>query len=115
MRMLNLALGVALAGCATAGLPERLPVKSAANPAAEAAPPQAVAEVLRDPDPLTWPPLAEAPAAGHHHHHGHHHHGGAASQPTSQPASMPAAATGHEHEQPGATPSTAPARATHDD
>lgn len=98
MRMLSLALGVTLAGCATAGLPERLPVKSAANPGAEVAPTRTVAEVLRDPDPLTWPPLAEAPAGGHH--HGHHHHGNAASQPTSQPASMPAAAparTTHDH------------------
>ncbi len=112
MKPTRLWLAFALAGCATPGLPERIPADSPASPEAAAAPAPPVARALRDADPLAWPPLPTQAAGGHHHHH-HHGHALADKQPAGSavgaPASQPPASAPAGHDHHGASPALPPA------
>jgi hypothetical protein len=109
MKPTRLLLAFALAGCATTGMPERIPAESPASPEAAAAPVRPVARALRDPDPLAWPPLPTATAGGHHHHHhGHHGHAPADKQPAATAVGAPASAPA-----PPSAPATPPAGHEH--
>ncbi len=75
-----------MAGCASTGI-EALPATSPARPDAPVTPVASVGRVLRDADPLAWPPLR--PAVGGHHNHGAHSQPvGPGSQPVG-PGSQP--------------------------